>query len=128
MVQMGFTAKVFGCLLLAALSAVTGYHFGQNSEELKNARTQISALERTIEKFKVKQTSDAVALSELRLAESAHRNELSRMRDQLSELERRAAKNPSAGKCLEFQRLAVEKEELLREAEVGLEFCYKHHR
>lgn len=125
---MGFTAKVFGCLLLAALSAVTGYHFGQNSEELKNARTQISALERTIEEFKVKQTSDAVALSELRLAESAHRNELSRMRDQLSELERRAAKNPSAGKCLEFQRLAVEKEELLREAEVGLEFCYKHHR
>ena len=98
MVQMGFTAKVFGCLLLAALSAVTGYHFGQNSEELKNARTQISALERTIEEFKVKQTSDAVALSELRLAESAHRNELSRMRDQLSELERRAAKNPSAGK------------------------------
>lgn len=128
MVQMGFTAKVFGCLLLAALSAVTGYHFGQNSEELKNARTQISALERTIEEFKVKQTSDAVALSELRLAESAHRNELSRMRDQLSELERRAAKNPSAGKCLEFQRLAVEKEELLREAEVGLEFCYKRHR
>ena len=128
MVQMGFTAKVFGCLLLAALSAVTGYHFGQNSEELKNARTQISALERTIEEFKVKQTSDAVALSELRLAESAHRNELSRMRDQLSELERRAAKNPSAGKCFEFQRLAVEKEELLREAEVGLEFCYKHHR
>lgn len=128
MVQMGFTAKVFGCLLLAALSAVTGYHFGQNSEELKNARTQISALERTIEEFKVKQTSDAVALSELRLAESAHRNELSRMRDQLSELERRAAKNPSAGKCLKFQRLAVEKEELLREAEVGLEFCYKHHR
>ena len=128
MVQMGFTAKVFGCLLLAALSTVTGYHFGQNSEELKNARTQISALERTIEEFKVKQTSDAVALSELRLAESAHRNELSRMRDQLSELERRAAKNPSAGKCLEFQRLAVEKEELLREAEVGLEFCYKHHR
>ena len=128
MVQMGFTAKVFGCLLLAALSAVTGYHFGQNSEELKNARTQISALERTIEEFKVKQTSDAVALSELRLAESAHRNELSRMRDQLSELERRAAKNPSAGKCLEFQRLAVEKEELLREAEVSLEFCYRHHR
>ena len=105
-----------------------GFHQGQNKEELKNARTQISALERTIEEFKVKQTSDAVALSELRLAESAHRNELSRMRDQLSELERRAAKNPSAGKCLEFQRLAVEKEELLREAEVGLEFCYKHHR
>lgn len=105
-----------------------GVQQGRESEELKNARLEISALERTIETYKTKQTNDALALSELRVAESAHRNELSRMRDQLSELERRAAKNPSAGKCLEFQRLAVEKEELLREAEVGLEFCYKHHR
>ena len=120
--------KIIGALLVVVSAYFYGFHQGQNKEELKNARTQISALERTIEEFKVKQTSDAVALSELRLAESAHRNELSRMRDQLSELERRAAKNPSAGKCLEFQRLAVEKEELLREAEVGLEFCYKHHR
>lgn len=105
-----------------------GVQQGRESEELKNARLEISALERTIETYKTKQTNDALALSELRVAESAHRNELSRMRDQLSELERRAAKNPSAGKCLEFQRLAVEKEELLREAEVSLEFCYKHHR
>mgnify|MGYP006957386298 CR=1 FL=1 len=120
--------KIIGALLVVVSAYFYGFHQGQNKEELKNARAQISTLERTIEEFKVKQTSDAVALSELRLAESAHRNELSRMRDQLSELERRAAKNPSAGKCLEFQRLAVEKEELLREAEVGLEFCYKHHR
>lgn len=105
-----------------------GVQQGRESEELKNARLEISALERTIETYKTKQTNDALALSELRVAESAHRNELSRMRDQLSELERRAAKNPSAGKCLEFQRLAVEKEELLREAEVSLEFCYRHHR
>lgn len=105
-----------------------GVQQGRESEELKNARLEISALERTIETYKTKQTNDALALSELRVAESVHRNELSRMRDQLSELERRAAKNPSAGKCLEFQRLAVEKEELLREAEGGLEFCYKHHR
>lgn len=100
----------------------------RESEELKNARLEIQVLKSTIQGFRLKQTNDAVALSELRIAESAHRNELSRMRDQLSELERRAAKNPSVGKCLEFQRLAVEKEELLREAEVGLEFCYKHHR
>lgn len=105
-----------------------GVQQGRESEELKNARLEIQVLKSTIQGFRLKQTNDAVALSELRIAESAHRNELSRMRDQLSELERRAAKNPSAGKCLEFQRMAVEKEELLREAEIGLEFCYKHHR
>ncbi len=105
-----------------------GVQQGRESEELKNARLEIQVLKKTIQDFRLKQTNDALALSELRISESAHRNELGRMREQLSELERRAAKNPSSGKCLEFQRLAVEKEELLREAEVGLEYCYKHHR
>ena len=105
-----------------------GVQQGRESEELKNARLEIQVLKKTLQDFRLKQTNDALALSELRISESAHRNELGRMREQLSELERRAAKNPSSGKCLEFQRLAVEKEELLREAEVGLEYCYKHHR
>lgn len=105
-----------------------GAQQGRESEELKNARLEIQVLKKTIQDFRLKQTNDALALSELRISESAHRNELGRMREQLSELERRAAKNPSSGKCFEFQRLAVEKEELLREAEVGLEYCYKHHR
>lgn len=124
---MGFTAKVFGCLLLAALSAVTGYHFGQNSEELKNARTQISALERTIEEFKVKQTSDAVALSELRLAESASRDELDRMRSQLADIERMSKTNTDRerNRCL---RLATEGKELLDRAEQAIKFCAEHHK
>ena len=124
---MGFTAKVFGCLLLAALSAVTGYHFGQNSEELKNARTQISALERTIEEFKVKQTRDAVALSELRIAESAHRNELSRMRSQLAEIERLSKTNADRerNRCL---RVAVRYKEAVDRADRAIKFCAENHK
>lgn len=125
---MGFTAKVFGCLLLAALSAVTGYHFGQNSEELKHARTQISALTAALEEHKAKQANDAQALSDLRIAESRARDEYEWMRGQLAILESRAPKNNASGSCIRFQRLAVEKEQLLNEAQRGLEFCYKNHK
>lgn len=124
---MGFTAKAIGCLLLAAFSAVTGYHFGQNSEELKNARTQISALERTIEEFKVKQTSDAVALSELRLAESASRGELDRMRSQLADIERMPKTNADRerNRCL---RLAVRYKEAVDRADRAIKFCAENHK
>lgn len=127
MVQMGFTAKVFGCLLLAALSAVTGYHFGQNSEELKNARTQISALERTIETYKTQQTNDALALSELRTAESASRDELDRMRRQLAEIERLSKTNADRerNRCL---RLAVRYKEVVDRADRAIKFCAKNHK
>lgn len=124
---MGFTAKAIGCLLLVALSAVTGYHFGQNSEELKNARTQISELERTIKEFKVKQTSDAVALSELRIAESASRDELDRMRSQLADIERMSKTNADRerNRCL---RLATEGKELLDRADRAIKFCAENHK
>lgn len=124
---MGFTAKAIGCLLLAAFSAVTGYHFGQNSEELKNARAQISALERTIETYKVKQTSDAVALSELRLAESASRDELDRMRRQLAEIERLSKTNADRqrNRCLS---LAVRYKEAIDRADRAIKFCAENHK
>lgn len=124
---MGFTAKVFGCLLLVALSAVTGYHVGQNSEELKNARAQITTLERTIEEFKVKQTSDAVALSELRLAESASRDELDRMRSQLAEIERLSKTNADRerNRCL---RVAVRYKEAVDRADRAIKFCAENHK
>ena len=70
-----------------------GYSHGQNIEELNNARTQISALERTIEEHKAKQTADAVDLADLRIAESASRNELDRMRQQLADIERMSKTN-----------------------------------
>lgn len=119
--------KAIGCLLLAALSAVTGYHFGQNSEELKNARTQISALERTIETYKTQQTSDAVALSELRLAESASRDELDRMRSQFADIERMSKTNADRerNRCL---RLAVRYKEAVDRADRAIKFCAENHK
>nr|WP_304626719.1 hypothetical protein [uncultured Parasutterella sp.] len=41
-------AKVIGALLVVVSAYFYGYHQGQNTEELKHARTQISALERAI--------------------------------------------------------------------------------
>lgn len=124
---MGFTAKVFGCLLLVALSAVTGYHVGQNSEELKNARAQITTLERTIETYKTQQTNDALALSELRTAESASRDELDRMRRQLAEIERLSKTNADRerNRCL---RLAVRYKEVVDRADRAIKFCAKNHK
>lgn len=124
---MELVPKVFGCLLLAALSAITGYHVGQNSEELKNARAQISALERTIETYKAKQTSDAVALSELRIAESASRDELDRMRRQLADIERMSKTNADRqrNRCLS---LAVRYKEAVDRADRAIKFCAENHK
>ena len=124
---MGFTTKAIGCVLLAALSAVTGYHFGQNTEELNHARTQISALERTIEEHKAKQANDAVALAELRVAESHARDESERMRLQLADIERMSKTNADRerNRCL---RLAVEGRELLGRAEQAIKFCEQNHK
>lgn len=124
---MGFTTKAIGCVLLAALSAVTGYHFGQNSEELKHARSQISALTAALEEHKAKQANDAQALSDLRIAESRARDEYEWMRGQLSELERRAktAADRQRNRCL---RLALEGRELLDQAQRAIKFCEQNHK
>lgn len=119
--------KIIGALLVVVSAYFYGYHQGQNSEELKNARTQISALERTIEEFKVKQTSDAVALSELRLAESASRDELDRMRSQLAEIERLSKTNADRerNRCL---RVAVRYKEAVDRADRAIKFCAENHK
>lgn len=124
---MELVPKVFGCLLLVAFSAVTGYHFGQNSEELKNARAQITTLERTIETYKTQQTNDALALSELRIAESSSRNELDRMRRQLAEIERLSKTNADRqrNRCLS---LAVRYKEAVDRAERAIKFCAENHK
>lgn len=119
--------KIIGALLVVVSAYFYGYHQGQNSEELKNARTQITALERTIETYKTQQTNDAVALSELRIAESASRDELDRMRRQLAEIERMSKTNADRerNRCL---RLATEGKELLDRAERAIKFCAENHK
>ncbi|WP_251569528.1 hypothetical protein [Parasutterella muris] len=103
-----------------------GVQNGRDSEELKNARAQISALNAAIEKFKTKQTSDAVAMAELRVAESASRNELDRMRQQLADIERMSKTNADRqrNRCL---RLATEGKELLDQAQRAIKFCAENH-
>lgn len=64
-----------------------GVQNGRDSEELRSVRAQISALNAALE-HKAKQASDAVALAELRVAESASRTELDRMRSQLADIDR----------------------------------------
>lgn len=118
--------KIIGALLVVVSAYFYGYYQGQNKEELKNARTQISALERTIEEFKAKHTSDAVALSELRIAESASRSELDRMRSQLAEIERLSKTNADRqrNRCL---RLAVRYKEAVDRADRAIKFCAENH-
>lgn len=119
--------RVIASLLVIVSAYFYGYHQGQNSEELKHARAEISTLTRTIQEFKTKQTSDAVALAQLRVAESASRNELDRMRQQLSEIDRKAKTDADRqrNRCL---RLATEGKELLEEASRAIKFCAENHR
>ena len=119
--------KIIGALLVVVSAYFYGFHQGQNKEELKNARAQISTLERTIEEFKTKQTIDAVALSELRVAESSSRNELDRMRSQLADIERMSKTNADRerNRCL---RLAVRYKELVDRADRAIKFCAENHK
>lgn len=104
-----------------------GVQQGRESEELKNARLEIQVLKSTIQGFRLKQTNDAVALSELRIAESAHRNELSRMRSQLAEIERLSKTNADRerNRCL---RVAVRYKEAVDRADRAIKFCEENHR
>ena len=124
---MSMLLKCAATLFVVFFTYLFGYHNGRDSEELKNARLEISALTRTLEEFKAKQTSDAVALSELRVAESRARDEYEWMRKQLSELEARAKSDADRerNRCL---RLAAEGKELLDRAERAIKFCEENHR
>lgn len=119
--------RIIAIVLVVVSAYFYGYHQGQNSEELKNARAQITTLERTIETYKAQQTRDAVALSELRIAESAGRDELDRMRRQLAEIERLSKTNADRerNRCL---RLAVRYKELVDRADRAIKFCAENHK
>lgn len=120
-------AKIGGGVAIVIAAYFFGYSHGQNKEELNNARTEITALRSALEEHKAQQSADAVALAELRVAESASRNELDRMRSQLADIERMSKTNADRerNRCL---RLAVEGRELLGRAEQSIKFCAENHR
>ncbi|WP_304703287.1 hypothetical protein [Turicimonas muris] len=124
MVNLIKSGAVVAALLFAYWLGLTN---GKNSEELKNARSQIATLQSVVQEFKAKQKSDAIALAQLRIDESARRTELDRMRNQLSAIERRAKNDADRerNRCL---RLAIEGKELLEEASRAIKFCAENHK
>lgn len=124
MVNLIKSGAVVAALLFAYWLGLTN---GKNSEELKHARSQISTLTRTIQEFKTKQTSDAIALAQLRVDESASRNELNRMRQQLANIERMSGANANRGlnRCL---RGRIETQELAEKLARAVKFCSENHK
>jgi len=55
-----------------------GLNQGQNSEQLKTARSQISQLTATVRNYETQYKNQAIALAELRIAESSARNDVER--------------------------------------------------
>lgn len=119
--------KASAGILLVLCAYFFGLNQGKNSEELKNARSKITALERTIKEFKAKQTSDSLALVQLRVDESARRNELDRMRQQLANIERMSGANANRefNRCL---RGRIETQELAERLARSVKFCAENHR
>lgn len=119
--------KIIGVFLAVFSTYLFGYRQGENSEELKNARAQISALNATVAKHQDEQERLSASLADIRVSESRARDESERMRKQLSELERRAKTDADRqrNRCL---RLATEGKELLDRASRAIEFCAENHR
>ena len=99
-----------------------GLNQGQNSEQLKTARSQISQLTATVQNYETQYKNQAIALAELRIAESSARNDVERMRNRINVLENRA-KTPSARDTVQCLRLEQEARGLLLEARSAIEYC-----
>ena len=124
MVNLIKSGAVVAALLFAYWLGLTN---GKNSEELKNARSQIATLQSVVQEFKAKQKSDAIALAQLRIDESARRTELDRMRQQLSSIERMSGANANRelNRCL---RGRIETQELAERLARSVKFCAENHR
>lgn len=99
-----------------------GLNQGQNSEQLKTARSQISQLTATVQNYETQYKNQAIALAELRIAESDARNDVERMRSRINVLENRA-KTTAARDTVQCLRLEQEARELLLEARSAIEYC-----
>lgn len=124
MVNLIKSGAVVAALLFAYWLGLTN---GKNSEELKNARSQIATLQSVVQEFKAKQKSDAIALAQLRIDESARRTELDRMRQQLANIERMSGANANRelNRCL---RGRIETQELAERLARSVKFCAENHR
>ena len=104
-----------------------GVQDGRDSEELKNARSEIIQLRGQLVEAQSKHQDDAIALADLRVAESRSRDDAEWMRQRLSEIER-AAKTDSDRRYNRCLRLAAKGKELLDRAEIAIKFCAENHK
>ena len=104
-----------------------GVQDGRDSEELKNARSEIIQLRGQLVEAQSKHQDDAIALADLRVAESRSRDDAEWMRQQLSEIER-AAKTDADRRYNRCLRLATKGKELLDRAEIAIKFCAENHK
>lgn len=116
--------KVGAGAVIIAGAYFFGLHNGQNSEQLKIARTQISELTATVKNYETQYKNQAIALAELRIAESSARNDVERMRNRINILENRA-KTTAARDTVQCLRLEQEARGLLLEARSAIEYCRK---
>lgn len=115
----------FGAAAVALLFAYwVGVQDGHDSEELKNARSQIVQLTATVKTYEAHYKNQAIALAELRVSESAARADYDRMRDRIHDLETRAKTAPARDtvRCLQ---LGAECRELLQQARGAINYCRK---
>lgn len=121
---MPMAIRIIAVVLVVISTYFYGVHQGKNSEELKNARSQISNLERTIQEYETKQKDNLIAMARLRVSESAARADAERVRDRVTALEKRA-KTAESKLTIQCLRLEQEGRQLLREARGAIEFCGK---
>lgn len=114
--------KIGAGALIVLGSYFFGLNQGQNSEQLKNARSQISQLTATVQNFETQYKNQAIALAELRIAESSARNDVERMRNRINVIENRA-KTTAARDTVQCLRLEQEARGLLLEARSAIEYC-----
>lgn len=116
--------KIGAGALIVAGAYFFGLHNGQNSEQLKIARTQISELTATLKNYETQYKNQAIALAEMRAAESNARADSERMRSRIASLEKRAKSvaDRDTVRCLE---LGAECRRLLQEARGAINYCRK---
>lgn len=115
----------FGATAAALLFAYwIGVQDGRDSEELKNARSQIVQLTATVKTYEAHYKNQAIAMAELRVSESAARADSDRLRSRIANLEKgaRTAADKDAIRCLQ---LGAEGRRLLQEARGIINYCRK---
>lgn len=111
-----------------ALVVIGVYFFGlsqgHNSEQLKQAQSQVTQLTDTIKRYETKQKEQSLAMAELRVSESNARTDADRMRERIVRIEKRA-KSDAARLAVRHLKLEARGTELLQRAEGIIEYCRK---